>query len=356
LQGAEAATVAATRARAFAAATLAAALLTAGCAGSGGGGGGPSPASIDPNARPEELLALADSAIAAGEPELARHALARASDLASTSAAVHCGYGRYYTAVYRYKDAKTEFERAAAIDPLSAEPHYGLGLAYLKAGSKDQAFRELSAALKLEPSHAGTLAAIRPLLEDRYRAAGVPPEYAAIPGQPSVSRGELGVMLAVELGVDPDRATWRADQAFRTDWPTIDAAWGSRWLRASVARGWIAPLADGSLHLDDPVTRGALAILMSRVYSPSKIMVRPDTLGAMGMSSREFSDLGRHHYLWQAAVSATQMGLPTRDGGAFEAQSFATGWETLGALRGLARSTAAVPIVSAEPGPPPLVK
>lgn len=335
---------------------LAAGWLAAGCAGSGGAGAGSSATAIDPNARPEELLSLADSAIAAGEPELARRALARAADLAPTSASVHCGYGRYYTAVYRYKDAKTEFERASEIDPLSAEPHYGLGMAYLKAGSKDQAFRSLSAALKLDPAHAGALAAIRPLLEDRYRAAGVPAEYAAIPAQTSVTRGELGVMLAVELGVDPDRAVWRADQAYRTDWPAIDAAWGSRWLRVSVARGWIAPLADGALHLDDPVTRGALAILMARVFARSTITVRPDSLGAVGVASREFADVGRHHYLWQAAVAATQMGLPTRDGGKFEPQSFATGWETLRALQGLARATASVPIVSAEPGPVPLVK
>ena len=182
-----------------AAAGLALALAAAGCAGSGGGGS--AEIAIDPTAGPGALVALSDSAIAAAEPQLALRALTRAAELAPSSAGVHCGYGRYYTAVYRYKDAKTEFERAAALDPSSPEPHYGLGMAYLQAGSKEQAFRSFAEALKLDPGHAGALAAIRPLLEDRYRAAGVPPEYASLAEHATVTRGELGVMLAVEAGM-----------------------------------------------------------------------------------------------------------------------------------------------------------
>ncbi len=349
---------------------MALALAGGGCAGSGGGSGS-AKASIDPTAGPDALVSLADSAIAAGEPELARRALARAAELAPQSASVRTGYGRYYTAVYRYKDAKTEFERASELDPKSPEPHYWLGMAYLKAGSKDQAFQALSRALTLDPTHAGALDAIRPLLEDRYRAAGIPPEYASIPERSTVSRGELGVMLAVELGLDPDRAIWRADQAYRTDWPAIDSAWGSRWLRVSVARGWTSPLADGSLHLDDPVTRGALALLIAQVHSHSVVFASADSArsaaaGGAGASSSpvtpsipaagDFPDVGRRHYLWKAAAVATELGLPTRDGGRFEPQSFATGWESLRALRGLARSMGAMPIVSGEPAQVPLVK
>ena len=351
------------RARNLASVAVAAALACGGCAASHGGEPGSTAYTLDPTAGPEALIALADSAIAAAEPELARRALARAADLAPSNSSVHTAYGRYYTAVYRYKDAKGEFERAALLDPSSAEPHYWLGMAYLKAGSKDQAFRSLSNALRLDPTHAGALAAIRPLLEDRYRAAGVPPEYASIPEHSTISRADLGVMLAVELGLDPDRSVWRADQAYRTDWPAIDAAWGARWLRVSVARGWISPFADGGLHLDDPVTRGALALTIAQIRSRSPVAARADSAAAREggtvpavSATVEFSDIGRRHYLWKAAAVATELGLPMRDAGRFEPQSFATGWESLRALRGLARATGATPIVSGEPGEVPLVK
>ena len=254
------------------------ALAVAGCSGSKGGiRSAPPAAALDAAAGPEALVALADSAIAAADPELARRALVRASEIAPRSAAVHAGYGRYYTAILRYRDAKAELDKAAELDPTSPEPHYWLGVAYLKAGEKEQAFRSLSRALRLDPGHPGARAAVRPLLEERYRAAGVPGEYAAIAEHPTVTRGELGVMLAVELGVDPDRSVWRSDQVHRTDWASLDRAWGSRWLRASVARGWIGPLADVDLHLDDPVTRGALALLLAEIEARSPAPARADT-------------------------------------------------------------------------------
>ncbi|HKW51244.1 MAG TPA: tetratricopeptide repeat protein, partial [Candidatus Eisenbacteria bacterium] len=310
------------------------------------------------------LVALADSAIAAAEPELARRALERAAEAAPQSAAVHLGYGRYYAAILRYKDAKTELDRAAELDPASAEPHYWLGVAYLKAGEKEQAFRSLSRALRLDPSHAGARVAIRPILEARYRAAGVPTEYATLAEHSTVTRGELGVMLAVELGVDPDRSVWRADQVHRTDWPVLDEAWGSRWLRASVARGWIGPMADRDLHLDDPVTRGALALLLAEIDVISPAPARPDSVAA-GIPARadgsnaaleEFPDLGPRHYLGQAASVAARLGLPLRDGGRFEPQAFAAGFEALTGIRGLARAIGATPIVSGEADEASLVK
>lgn len=341
---------------------LAAGLGAGGCAGSKGGGAGSAALSIDPTASPTALVALADSAIAVAEPELARRALARASEIAPTSAAVVTAQGRYYAAVYRYKDAKSEFERAAALDPSSPEPQYWLGMAYLKAGSKEQAFRSLSLALRIDPTHQGASAAIRPLLEDRYRAAGIPVEYASLAGRSTITRGELGVMLAVELGLDPDRTVWRSDQAHRTDWPAIDAAWGSRWLKVSVARGWTSPLADGDLHLEDPITRGAFAILIARIDASWPRAVAADS-ASTGPAAAEgsaraggFPDLGPRHYLGRAAAAATDLGLPVRDQGRFEPLAFVTGWETLWALRGLARSMGTEAIVSGEPTEAALVK
>jgi len=323
------------------------ALVLAGCAGSRPEGVEPE-AKIDPNASPAALIALSDSALAMAEPALARRALERAASLAPKSAEVRLGYGRFYTAIQRYKDAKTEFERAESLDPSSPEPAYGLGLAYLKAGQQDLAFASLSRALRIDPTHVGARSAIRPMLEDRYRRAGVPAEYASIPERSSVSRGELGVILAVEAGLDPDRVSFHADAPYRVDWPAIDKAWGSRWLRAAVARGWIAPFADRDLHLDDPLTRGNLALLLGRIEAASP-RAPADTARAAQAVLAAFPDLGSRHYLGHAASEAVRLGLPTRDGGRFEAEALATGAETWIAVRGLARRMGALPVVSIEP-------
>ena len=327
---------------------LALALVVVGCAGS-------RPpdepeAKIDPHASPAQLIALSDSALAVAEPALARRALERAASLAPQSAAVRLGYGRFYTAIQRYKDAKTEFERAEALDPSSPEPAYQLGLAYLKAGQQDLAFASLSRAIHMEPKHEGAWKAIRPMLEERYKRAGVPPEYASLPVAASVSRGELGVILAVEAGLDPDRVSFQADASYRADWPAIDKAWGSRWLRASVARGWIAPFADRDLHLDDPLTRGNLAVLLGRIEAASP-RAPADTSRAAPVLTATFPDLGSRHYLGHAAAEAVRLGLPERDGGRFEAEALATGAETLSVVRGLAHRMGALPIVSIDPVP-----
>lgn len=321
---------------------VAAMALASGCGGAGTAGGA-RPAAVDPSATPASLVALADSAARAGDANLARRALERASEIAPADPAVRLGYGRYYVALRRYADAKAEFERAASLDPQSPEPHVQLGLAYLAAGERTEGHRSLARALRLDPDHAEALAAIRPILEERYRAAGIPARYAELPARPTVSRGELGVILAVELGVDPDRVTWREDAARRTDWPALDAAWGSRWVRASVARGWIAPFADRNLHLDDPLTRGALAVLVS------ELLLRSPAARGDSVTEVTFTDLGPGHYLGLAAGRASGLGLPARDGGRFDPQALATGSETLAVVRGLARRVGALPVVSAEP-------
>jgi hypothetical protein len=120
----------------------------------------------------------------------------------------------------------------------------------------------------------------------------------------------------------------------------------------------MSPLADGDLHLDDPVTRGAVALLVARIRARWPVTPGADSLEAGSAPASnprssgraaEYADIGERHYLAKAAAVAGELGLPARDGGRFEPQAFATGWESLRALRGLARSVGAIPVVSAEP-------
>ncbi|HEU4332865.1 MAG TPA: tetratricopeptide repeat protein [Candidatus Eisenbacteria bacterium] len=337
---------------ATAAAALAALLLGAlgaGIAGCGGGGA-TLPVAIGEDAPAGFLVASADTALGSGDVEGARRLLDRALRAAPESASVHVAWGRLQTALRRYKDAKEAFDRAAALAPRSPEPPYWLGRAYQQSGDPEAAARSFADALRVDPAHRPSSEALAPILGARYEAAGVPPEYALLRDRATVSRGELAVILAVELGADPDRSVWRSDARLDGDEEELDASWGARWVRAAAARGWIEPFADGSYRLNDPVTRAGLALTvvgLERRWGPRASA----TVGAGdGAAPRSFADLGPRHYLARAAAEATGYGLPSRsDDGRFEPWAAANGTEALRTVRALARVLGATPVVSAEP-------
>jgi Flp pilus assembly protein TadD len=329
-------------ARRLALAALLVVLSGGAVAGCGGSRGAAHPEALS-STTPSTLIALADSAVAAGDANTARRALDRALALAPDDPSVHLARGRFFTAIRRYKDAKAEFDRAAALDSQSPEPAFQLGRAYQLAGQRDSARIAYTRALGLDPRHVAARDSLAGLLRGRYEAAGVPGDYPVLGGKSSVSRGELAVVLAVELGADPDHLSWRSDEVERTKWPELDQAWGARWLRASLMRRWIPAFPDGSYHLDDLVTRGQLALLLSRVAAETG---RIGTLGA----DTSFADLNVRSYLARPAARSYRLGLPLREGGRFEAPAAATGDEVFRAVRGLARWLGATPVVRVEGG------
>lgn len=319
------------------------ALLVAGCS----GGQAPRPARPGDLAQVPSLLAQADSLIARGDAESARRLIARAIELDPSSAPAHDTMGRLHTATHRYLDAKNEFDRAAALDTLSPLPLYHLGLAYAQAGDASHASEAFTRALQRDPGHAPTLAALASLLDKRYQAAGLPEGYAALRAHPSLSRGELGVMLAAELGADPARPQWRGNVGRLSDSEDAHGAWGEPWLRVAMGRGWLTPFPDRSYHLDDPVTRGALALTLAKIAGAAA--------PAVASSGDPFPDLGRRHYLARAARQAVAMGLPLR-AGRFEPWASVTGMEALAAVKGLAGRIGVEPVVGEEQRPGSVVK
>ena len=324
---------------------LALALLLAVIAGCSGGQA-PRPARPGDAAQVPSLLAQADSLIARGDAESARRFIARAIELDPSSAPAHDAMGRLHTATHRYLDAKNEFDRAAALDTLSPLPLYHLGLAYARAGDAAHAGEAFARALQRDPGHAPTLAALASLDDRRYLAAGLPEGYAALRAHPSLSRGELGVLLAAELGADPARPQWRGRAGRPSDSEEAHGAWGEPWLRVAMGRGWLTPFPDRSYHLDDPVTRGALALTLAQIAG-----------GEPGVAPARdpFPDLGRRHYLARAALQAVAMGLPLR-AGRFEPWASVTGMEALAALKGLAGRIGVEPVVGEEQSPGGVVK
>jgi len=307
----------------------------AGCSGARG----PRPSRPGEVASLPSLLAQADSAMARGDAEPARRFIARALEIDPASAPAHDAMGRLHAATHRYRDAKEEFDRAAALDTLSPLPLYHLGQAYAQAGDAARAAEAFGRALERDPGHAPTLAALASLLDRRYQAAGLPEGYAALRAHPSLSRGELGVMLAAELGADPARPQWRGSAGRLSDSEEAHGAWGEPWLRVAMGRGWLAPFPDRSYHLGDPVTRGALALIL--------IQIAGRGADAPASPGDPFPDLGRRHYLARAARLAVASGLPLR-AGRFEPWASVTGMEALAALKGLAARLGVEPVVREE--------
>ena len=296
------------------------------------------------------------ASLALSDADAARRSLTRAVELDPGNASAHVALGRYHAAVRRYREAKAEFDRAAALDTLSATPYYQLGLAYAEAGDAKLAADSFTRALARDPNHAPSQAALGSVLDSRYLTVGLPAGYGALRTHPSVSRGELGVMLAAELGQDPERPSWRGAREFPSNSEEARGAWGERWVRAAMARGWIAPFPDRSYHLGDPVTRGALALLIADIEGGA---VANGTIGAAAAAQTapdHFPDIGPRHYLVRAARRAVMTGLPLREEGRFEPWASVTGAEAFAALQGVAQTLGVEPVVREEPGPGGMVK
>lgn len=327
-------------------------------------------AAVRSGSRPLEIRAQLGAglmSLALADAESARRSFLRAVELDPDLAAAHVGLGRYHAAIRHYKDAKEEFDRAAALDTLSPEPLYRLGLAYAEAKQTKLAAEALTRALARDPAHAPSQEALSALLESRYLAAGLPAGYAALRTHPSISRGELGVMLAAELGADPERPSWRGGKDYPSDTEEARGAWGERWVRVSLARGWLPPFPDGSYHLGDPVTRGALALLIAGIEKTwtksaggSQAPPSPsadDPAATRGLSAPDpFPDIGSRHYLFRSAREAVRIGFPLRPEGRFEPWASATGSEALAALKGLARGLGVEAAIPEEPGVLNMVK
>jgi tetratricopeptide (TPR) repeat protein len=300
-----------------------------------------------------------DPARARGLYEGARAAAVREGNK-TAEARADVGVGRYLAAARRYHDAQVAFEQAATLDTLIAEPFYYLARASVELGDEVLAIRSLARGLRREPGDAPSVALLQSLARSRCEAAGLPPDYAELPSRTSVTRGELGVMIAVELGLDPDRMGWSSDRPQVIVPAEVEGAWGARWLKAAVLRGYLRPFPDGSLHLEDPVTRGVLALTVAVVERSLGTLERavrpaaPDSAGAGAAPEAApippppLPDLGSRSYLRRAAGRAARLGLPTHSGGAFDAAANASGADVARVLDRLARLAGRTPALPEE--------
>lgn len=337
--------------RAAAASLLSFALALGGCAGSR-----PAPSPGPAGAGAATLVALGDSAFASLDRGRARSYYERARDEAeqegdrAVEARALVGVGRYLAAARRYHDARVAFERAASLDSTSAAPYFYLARAAMDLNDEKLAIRSLGQGLRRDPGDARSQALLQSLARSRCAAAGLPPEYAERLTRSVVTRGEMGVMIAVELGLDPDRLGWASDRPQVIVPPEVEGAWGAPWLRASVLLGYLRPFPDRSLHLSDPVTRRGLALIVAgleRSLGTRGIPPMAPSDSSAGSPAPEpppaLPDLGPGSYLRRAAARAVRLGLPTHSSGAFDPDASASGTDILRVLDRLSRLAGRTP-------------
>lgn len=118
----------------------------------------------DEAARLDHLLALAQSAAAAGDERKVLKAWAAAARLAPSRPDIQRGYGECLFAEERWAEARAAFRQVAEAEdrltlPERADVHARLGTCALRLGDRDEARRHFEAALAIDPGHRPALLA-----------------------------------------------------------------------------------------------------------------------------------------------------------------------------------------------------
>jgi len=107
-----------------------------------------------------------------------------------------------YSTQKRYIEAEAALHSYIVLDPQNAKAHVQLGSVLFSSGKRDQAARELTAALDLAPSDAGVLMQVAQLYTSNEMYAQAEPQFAAltriVPDNPESHYGHGVVLLQLK--------------------------------------------------------------------------------------------------------------------------------------------------------------
>jgi tetratricopeptide (TPR) repeat protein len=240
----------------------------------------------------------------------------------------------------RLGEAVEHFRQAVELEPGDVRAHTGLAETLEAAGDLPAALREYQTASTLEPSPA--LDARINALRSRIAAGALPPEYNAIEGAESVTRGDLAALLGIRL------EGWLAAAPSRPRLIT-DAQdhWASAWIARVVAAGIMDPFANHTFQPEAAMSRRELAAVVARVLALIA-RARPGSDAAWRAAAPPISDLPRTHLAYPAAAQAVASGVLNLSGGAFHPSRAVEGREAVQAVERL-RALAGPPPLAAVP-------
>jgi tetratricopeptide (TPR) repeat protein len=114
--------------------------------------------------RPNHFESVHNSAMSLLRLGRTDEAIARLRDalrIVPDSASAQFLLGNALTEKKDYSAATAAYAEAVLLDPEMADAHAALGASFARQGRRDEALRELQAALKLQPNHPGALRSLR---------------------------------------------------------------------------------------------------------------------------------------------------------------------------------------------------
>ena len=277
----------------------------------------------------QDRIAAAKKAADAGRLDEARAGYAAAIALSPDTAFLYRDLGAVELRRKKPAEAEAAFQKAVTLDPSDARAYAGLASALDERGNLDGALAALDRAYALEPSEA--LKARIDRLRERGQASGLPPEYAAIPAQPQVTRGDLAALVGVRLRTVVAASRGRAS-VVATD---VRGHWASRWIMDVIRAGVMDVMPNHTFQPRAVVRRSELALTVSRLLA-----IAGAAPGRADRSRVSMADVGTGHLSYDDIATAVASGVLALDNGNFRPSRPVTGREAVDAIGRLERIAA----------------
>jgi tetratricopeptide (TPR) repeat protein len=277
----------------------------------------------------QDRIAAAKKAADAGRLDEARDAYVAAIALSPDLAFLYRDLGLVEVRRKDLAAAERSLQKAAALDPADARALTALADVLEERGNVEGATAALERAYALEPSAALKQRLDR--LRERAQTTGLPPEYAAIPGQPQATRADVAALIGVRLRTVLAAAKAR-QPAVATD---VRGHWASRWIVEVIRAGVMDVFPNHTFQPRAVVRRSDLAQAVSRV------LLLTGTSPARSDRDRvTMADVGAGHLRYEDISAAVAAGVLSLDGGNFRPSRPVTGQEAVDAVGRLERLAA----------------
>jgi tetratricopeptide (TPR) repeat protein len=279
--------------------------------------------------RVQGRIGAAKKAADAGRFDEARDAYAAAIALSPDTAFLYRDLGIVEWRRKSLQEAERNLQKAIALDPGDARALAALADVLEERGNLDDAISALERAYAIDPSD--TLKQRVDRLRERSQTSDLPPEYAAIPRQAQVTRGDLAALIGVRLRAVLSTAKTRPS-VVATD---VRGHWAARWIVEVIRAGVMDVYPNHTFQPKAVVRRSDLAQAVSRILA----------LTGTGASRADrnrvtMADVGAGHLSYADIAAAVAADVLTLDGGAFRPSRAVTGQEAVDAVRRLERLTA----------------
>jgi tetratricopeptide (TPR) repeat protein len=235
------------------------------------------------------------------------------------------------------------YRTAVSLDAADVDSLIGLAELLEAGGEYDEAVKEYTAALAVEPSN--ELQAKLDAARGRAELARLPAEYRAIDETTELTRGELAALIGVRLsallepnqGVDAEPIT-----DVRTDW-------AAPWILSVARAGVMEPFANHAFEPALAVRRIDLAQTVERLLARIAPL-KPEQARQWDSASIRFTDLAAGHLAYPAASAAVASGVLNAEAdGTFQPARIVSGQQAIEVIR-------RIELLAGLPAPPALLR